>query len=229
MAARARPEILAALLDDDLDGTELMEALRLAGHDLTASEVLSSALILERLGYLYIERDLGYRFGLTTEGDEWLHHNGFGDAAPLMLLMADLAGFTSFTEAAGDHAARLVASAMHAAATDILRSAGGRLVKALGDGVFAAAPADIDPIDVLRALSVRCGRLGDADWRLRAAAHVGHPLGHQGDLFGADVNLVARLCDEAEAGEALVTSTAGRHVVSLRGIEHPVRVKRVRL
>ena len=30
MAARARPEILAALLDDDLDGTELMEALRLA-------------------------------------------------------------------------------------------------------------------------------------------------------------------------------------------------------
>jgi class 3 adenylate cyclase len=203
--------------------------LRASGHDFSAAEVLSSALILERLGYLYIEREGGYRFGLTALGDEWLHHNGHGDAAPLTLVMADLAGFTSYTEVAGDHAARIVASAIHDAATDLVRSVGGRLVKALGDGVLASAPADVDAVELLRALAVRCARLGDADWQLRAAAHVGRPLAHQGDLFGADVNLVARLCDEAEAGEALVTSSAGRHLVSLRGIEQPVRVKRIRL
>jgi class 3 adenylate cyclase len=102
-------------------------------------------------------------------------------------------------------------------------------VKALGDGFLAWLPPSADPMPVLSHVTARCERPSGDLWQLHAASHVGHPIRHHGDLFGRDVNLVARLCDAALPGE-LVRSGGGHgepEHLSLRGFEDPISVWRV--
>ena len=43
---------------------------------------------------------------------------------------------------------------------------------------------------------------------MRAGLHVGRPRRLSGDLFGVDVNIAARLAEQAEPGELLASSAA---------------------
>jgi len=83
-------------------------------------------------------------------------------------------------------------------------------------------------VPVVATVAAGCERPSGERWMLRAAAHVGHPIRHRGDLFGNDVNLVARLCDAAAPGELVRSSGGGDpEQVTVRGIEAPVPVWRV--
>ncbi len=66
-------------------------------------------------------------------------------------------------------------------------------------------------------------------WLLRAASHVGRPIRHDGDLFGNDVNLVARLCAAAAPGELVfsVTGEGSHERLEVRGLDAAVPVQRV--
>ena len=102
-------------------------------------------------------------------------------------------------------------------------------MKVLGDGFLAWLPPAKDPLPVLRSVSAGCERPTGEPWQLHAASHVGRPIRHGGDLFGADVNLVARLCDAAGPGE-LVRSAGGQgepESLAVRGFDDPILVWRV--
>jgi class 3 adenylate cyclase len=65
---------------------------------------------------------------------------------------------------------------------------------------------------------------------LRAAVHSGRPISFRGDLFGADVNLAARLCSAAQPGELVMTtapSDPAAESLNVRGLRDPISVTRM--
>src|SRR4051812_41192102 len=122
--------------------------------------------------------------------------------------MVDLVGFVAFTEREGDQAAHHVARQLQDLADAELRRAGGALVKALGDGFLGTARTENEGVGAVRTVARQGLRPDGQSWPLRAAVHRGRPISYRGDLFGADVNLTARLCSAAQPGELVMTATA---------------------
>jgi class 3 adenylate cyclase len=231
-AKQLATEVLLALLDageTGIGGVEVQD--RLAGRTRrpAADALLTALLRLEAAGQVVVERGPALRFALTAQGRDRAYEVGGGQPVHLQLLMADLVGFVAFTAAHGDDAARRAAGALHHAATDAVRLGKGEVVKVMGDGFLAWLPPTADPLPVIAAVAAGCERPTGERWQLRAASHVGHPIRHRGDLFGNDVNLVARLCDAAAPGE-LVCSGGGAddpEHLAVRGLDAAVPVWRM--
>ena len=233
MGAGLSTEVLLALLDVaevGVSGAEVQNRLKGLGHEARADKLMVALLRLEDTGHVAIDRrDDGLRFALTEKGRDRAYELGGGKPVHLQLLMADLVSFTEFTSTHGDVAARAAAGTLHQVASDAFRRDGGAVVKSMGDGFLAWLPPSADPVSVVARVSAGCARPTGERWPLRAASHVGHPIQHGGDLFGRDVNLVARLCDAAAPGE-LVRSGGGygepEHL-SVRSFDDPIPVWRV--
>ena len=225
-------EVLLALLDVNevgLSGTTLQQRLLEQGKKTRPDKLMVTLLRLEGTGHVRIDREAGWHFALTEKGRDRAYELGGGKPVHVQLLMADLVAFTAFTSAHGDAAARAAAGTLHHVASDAVRRDGGEVVKVLGDGFLAWIPPGSDPLPVLRAVAAGCERPTGEPWQLHAASHVGRPIRHGGDLFGADVNLVARLCDAAGPGE-LVRSAGGHgepESLTVRGFDDPIPVWRV--
>jgi adenylate cyclase len=116
----------------------------------------------------------------------------------------DLAGFTALTEAHGDEDAADVATRF----ADLTRSVlepGDRLVKTIGDAVLVTSSGAVQGVELVeRLLTVTAGEPRFP--ALRAGLHYGEAVQRDGDVFGASVNLAARVASEAHAGEVLGTS-----------------------
>jgi len=225
-------EVLLALLDvADVGVTGIDVQHRLAEHGTKAAadKLMVALLRLEDTGHVTIDRGEVMRFALTEKGRDRAYEMGGGKPVHLQLLMADLVGFTEFTSKHGDTAARQAAGTLHQVASDAFRRDGGQVVKSMGDGFLAWLPPIADPVGVLAAVAAGCAPPSGHPWQIHAASHIGHPIQHRGDLFGRDVNLVARLCDAAAPGE-LVRSTGGHgepERLSVRGFDQPIPVWRV--
>lgn len=88
---------------------------------------------------------------------------------------------------------------------------GGRLVKSLGDGMlleFENVPAAAAVANELHRMIelYNAGRSAEAAIHLRVAAHVADVVSDQIDLFGAGVNLAARLCTLAQPGDTVASA-----------------------
>lgn len=115
----------------------------------------------------------------------------------------DLAGFTALTEAQGDEDAADVATRF----ADLARASlgpGDFLVKTIGDAVLMTAPDPVAGVELVeRLLTGVAAEPGLPS--LRAGLHHGDAVNREGDVFGAAVNLAARVASEAHAGEVLGT------------------------
>jgi class 3 adenylate cyclase len=225
-------DVLLSLLDAGtvgVSGTEVQDRLATRGKRPAADVLLTTLLRLEAAGQVAVDRGPTLRFSLTGEGRDRAYELGGGQPVHLQLLMADLVGFVAFTAAHGDEAARHAAGALHHAATDAVRLGKGEVVKAMGDGFLAWLPPAADPLPVIAAVAAGCERPTGERWQLRAASHIGHPIRHRGDLFGNDVNLVARLCDAAAPGELVRSGggTADPEQLAVRGLDATVAIWRM--
>lgn len=114
----------------------------------------------------------------------------------------DLAGFTAHTEEHGDVDAADLATQFF----QLTRAALGpsdRLVKTLGDAVLVTSPGPASAVAFVERLTEAAG-----DTRLpslRGGLHHGSAEQRDGDVFGAAVNLAARVAAEAYGGEVLGT------------------------
>jgi len=222
---------------DGIDGTEVARRLHDAGRPAPASDILTALLQLEATGHVRIRRGDRYWFDLTADGQEAAYTLGPGAPEDAVLVMVDVVGYVAYTSRHGDVAAHALAQRLLTAAEQELTAVGGRLVKSLGDGFLGAVPPAADAVVVVRRIASRFEQHhGDATWpRLRAAVHRGRPIRHAGDLYGTDVNLVARLCEQAGPDEVMcsipssATENAATAQVEVRGIDHPVPVTTARL
>jgi class 3 adenylate cyclase/YHS domain-containing protein len=116
----------------------------------------------------------------------------------------DMAGFTALTEAHGDDAAAHLAMRLNEMVQRALGS-GGRIVKSIGDAVLATMPTAAEAVAFVQRLWTACSREPDFPV-LRAGLHYGEAVERGTDVFGAAVNLAARVAAEARGGQVLATA-----------------------
>jgi adenylate cyclase len=154
-------------------------------------------------------------------------------------LFADLAGYTALTERCGDEIAAEVARDFRRTMRSLSRKYGAWQAKSMGDGVMIWAPDAAQAV----ALATEAVSEGGACSHLppvRIGVHTGPAVMQGLDWYGSTVNVAARLAEEAEPNQALVSATTlaaaigrisrplklGREV-ALRGIERPIVAWRV--
>jgi class 3 adenylate cyclase len=230
----ANLDVLLALLgtsdDEPVDGETVARRLEANGRGLTASRLLTQLLAFEASGHVEVRREDGYRFSLTALGEEAAYELGPGDPIDVVIVMVDLVGFVSFTAEHGDGAAHHAARQLQDLGDAELRASGGKLVKHLGDGFLGTVRSTTDGISVVRGVARRCLRPDGQPWPVRAAVHRGRPISFRGDLFGADVNLTARLVAAAQPSELVMTAAPAdpaSESLAVRGLSDPIMVTRM--
>jgi adenylate cyclase len=129
---------------------------------------------------------------------------------PLAILFTDLVGFSEWALKAGDGTTLELLREVGAAQEAAVLARSGRVVKRLGDGLMAtfidadgAVQAALDAQDAVAGIEYDGYRP-----QLRAGVHWGRPRRLGGDYLGVDVNIAARVCDAAKAGQVLVSDPA---------------------
>jgi class 3 adenylate cyclase len=149
-------------------------------------------------------------------------------------LFADLVGYTALTEQCGDDAAARLAREFWRTMSSLSREHGAWQVKSMGDAAMIWVP------DAAQAVALAARAVDEVGTRpdllpVRVGAHTGPAVMHGDDWYGNAVNVAARLMDEAEPNEALISwatrsaargelevSLKDRRELLLHGVEHPV-------
>jgi class 3 adenylate cyclase len=199
----------------------------------TIPEVLSR-LVLAQFGRA-VRRALLSRGWSVPTGVEGETPAAAGPSEVVALGFVDLVGSTSWAEGLSLRDQSLALSRFESAAWSSAVSAGGRVVKMIGDEAFFAAPS----VDAACRIGIEVCRAVATDPLLppaRGAVGHGQVTPREGDYFGPLVNLISRLVKVAAPGELVVTGEVAGALPSdrwavrelepqlLRGLEHPVRV-----
>jgi class 3 adenylate cyclase len=164
---------------------------------------------------------------LEPELGEPLAHTAFR-----AILFTDIEGSTARTMRVGDAGAMRLLRAHDAIVRAALATCGGLEVKHTGDGIMASFSSVTD--------AVRCAIEIQSKVAKRVGVSCGEPVTEECDLFGAAVELAARLCGQGSAGGILVSSAVREvclgkgfefedlGVADLKGFEEPVRLYGIR-
>lgn len=163
------------------------------------------------------------------------------DSGLRAIMFTDLEGSTEVSARHGDSQALAVIDRHDRIVRESLATSGGREVKHTGDGIFACFNYVSRAVDCAVAI-----QRGFAEFegsgpgsRVRIGISAGEPVDRNEDLYGAVVNLAARICDHAEPGEILVSAAVkelalgkslgfvDRGPIALKGFDDPVRLYQV--
>jgi class 3 adenylate cyclase len=133
------------------------------------------------------------------------------ESAFRIILFTDLEGSTEMVQRLGDEGAMRLLRRHDAIVRDALERHEGREVKHTGDGIMASFPSVRSALEGAAAMQrgfADHARERPADaMRIRIGMSAGEPVAEGRDLFGAAVQLAARLCALAEPGAVLVSAT----------------------
>jgi ABC-type transport system substrate-binding protein/class 3 adenylate cyclase/streptogramin lyase len=173
---------------------------------------------------------------------------GAADAGPgselVAVLIADIRGYTTFTQTRGDEAAAKLTSKFEAIVRSLVPEFGGTVVEIRGDEALCAFSSPRQCLRLAVTLQQRFVEETLADAELPMPVGIGIDVGEAvrvGDGYrGGALNLAARLCGVAKAGQILATPEAthlARAIdgiryadvdrVALKGLSVPVRPVRV--
>ncbi len=163
----------------------------------------------------------------------------FAETAFRTILFTDIVGSTSLTQRLGDAAAMALVRAHDRIVRDALTAHAGREVKHTGDGIMASfnlvGDAALAAVKIQRSVAEHNRSATDA-LSLRVGLAAGEPVTEAGDLFGAVVQLAARLCQQADEDGVLCSSAVkdlslgkrlrfvDRGEATLRGFDEAIRV-----
>jgi WD40 repeat protein/class 3 adenylate cyclase len=156
-------------------------------------------------------------------------------------LIADVRGYTTFTQTRGDEAAARLAGRFAELARSEIEAAGGSLIELRGDEALAAFDSTRQALRAAIKLQKQFAEETIADPSLPLGVGIGLDVGEavpiDGGYRGGALNLAARLCSLADAGEILasreVTHLARRvdgvkyverGAIRLKGLDDPVNV-----
>jgi YVTN family beta-propeller protein len=159
-------------------------------------------------------------------------------------LIADVRGYTLFTQERGDEAAAKLAAKFAQIAREGVEARGGSVTELRGDEALAVFASPRQALRAAMDLQVRFADETVADPSIPLAVGIGLDAGEavavEGGYRGGALNLAARLCGQAGPGQVLASREVvhlARKVeglrfvdqgsVSLKGLAEPVRVTRV--
>ncbi len=124
-------------------------------------------------------------------------------------LFCDLRGYTAFIERSGDAAAAELLATYRAMVRGVIAAHEGAEIRTEGDSLYVVFPAASGAVEA--GLGIVAGAAG-ASTKERPIAvgvgvHAGETVATTEGLVGGAVNIAARVCAKAQAGEVLVTDT----------------------
>ena len=225
----ASPGMARALLDaaDEIDVRPVLPSIQvptliLHRRDEMVSPIGASRYMASRIpGARLVELEgndhvpwVGDRQALVHEIEEFLtgmRHVHEPDRVLATVLFTDIVGSTERAAELGDAKWRELLQRHDAIATRQVESFRGRVVKSLGDGMFATFDG---PARAIRCAEGLCeGVRGELGLDLRAGVHTGECEAIGEDLGGMAVHIGSRVSSMAAAGEVLVSSTVKDLVV----------------
>lgn len=159
--------------------------------------------------------------GLTEndEGDR-ATVGGQPDSALRAIMFTDIEGSTAISTSQGDKAAVEIVHRHDELVRKALQDCGGREVKHTGDGVFASFTSVLRALEASVAIQKgsTAGPTAGPGLAVKIGLTVGEPVEDSDDLFGASVNLAARICAHAAGGQTLASGTV-RDLAIGKGID----------
>jgi WD40 repeat protein/class 3 adenylate cyclase len=160
-------------------------------------------------------------------------------------LISDIRGYSTFTSERGDPAAAHLASKFADLARDAVEARGGHVTELMGDGALAEFESVPQAVRAALEFLEACheATLEDADFPLPVGVGIdfGEVIPVQGGHRGVAINMAARLCSKATAGQVLVTTRIAhiaddqsdlafesRGSVDLKGFGEPVELMEAR-
>jgi adenylate cyclase len=143
----------------------------------------------------------------------------------LVVGFADLVAFTEMSRGLDEGRLARVVEAFEETAADVIASAGGRLVKTLGDEVLFSAEGPQTGTEIALGLGEAIAAHPDVP-EIRVGVAYGPVLPLMGDVFGTTVNLAARLTSIARPGTVLIDAGLAAELDGLARFEIQRLVRR---
>jgi class 3 adenylate cyclase len=148
-----------------------------------------------------------------------------GDTDVRTFLIADVRGYTRFTEEYGDEVAARLAAKFADVVRDGTEARGGHVVEIRGDEALAVFPSARQAIRAAIDLQAQFDEETQADSELPMRVGIGIDSGEavaleDGSYRGAALNVAARLCGRAHGGEVLVSEGTTRLAGRIAGIRY---------
>ena len=162
-----------------------------------------------------------------AEGDEpELRRLAAGDGS-LTILFSDIENSTALNEQMGDRSWVKVLGVHDRMVRRPVERSGGYVVKSQGDGfMIAFADAEVavrTALDIQDSFASPPRAIRGKKIAVRIGLHSGPALEREGDLFGRNVALAARVADQAGGGEIVVTDAVCDAADSADGLEFTER------
>jgi class 3 adenylate cyclase len=179
-----------------------------------------------------------YRIISEFIGDQQQPASGAAPSGLVTILFTDIVGSTDLTQRVGDEKAQEALRRHNSVVRQALKDHGGTEIKHTGDGIMASFASGRRALD--GAVAIQRALAEEDTLLVRIGMNAGEPVAEEDDLFGTSVQLAARVCAKAEAGQILVSNvvrelTMGKGFlfadvgdVALKGFEDPVRLYEVR-
>lgn len=165
------------------------------------------------------------------------------DSGVRAIMFTDLESSTDVSSRLGDSAAMAVIRTHNRIVREALADHDGREVKHTGDGLMASFLSVSRAVECTIAIQLETAQVEGEDpnrsARVRVGLSAGEPVTENDDLFGATVNLAARICGQAAPSQILVSNTVrdlaigksfsfnDQGAVSLKGFSEPVHLYEV--
>jgi class 3 adenylate cyclase len=164
------------------------------GHGLVPSEVIEvdKSDVLRFLGPL----------------QQHLPGEAYVETAFRAILFTDIVGSTRMTQRLGDDGAMSIVRTHDRIVRREIKRAGGSEVKHTGDGLmasFRSVSGALESAVAIQRTIAQQNRTTATTFDVRIGVAAGEPVVENDDLFGAAVQLAARLCNRAAAGQILVS------------------------
>ncbi len=131
--------------------------------------------------------------------------DGKPDGALRVIMFTEIANVTTVAREEERRAAKLL-EAHDTIVREVLAVQGGHEVKHTGEGVMAVFASVAAALRAAKHIQRRCRR-HEARPLVRIGLSAGEPVAHKRELFGGAVNVARRICEMAEPGQILVSST----------------------
>ena len=173
----------------------------------------------------------------TEPADRPLVDGSHPDTGLRAIMFTDIEGSTGISTELGDDAAMEAVHSHDAIVRKCLAEHAGREIKHTGDGLLASFTSVIGAVQT--SIGIHQHTTASPGLAIKVGISAGEPVSTNEDIYGAAVNLAARICAHAKGGQTLVASTVrdlsigkggdfkDQGSIALKGFPEPVRLYEV--
>ena len=221
----------------DAPSKEAVQHVHSEAHGLVPHEIIEVDLAVVETFLGRIKDNIPVKTNTAADG-------AYATSAFRTIMFTDLQDSTATTIRLGDTNAMHLLRIHNALTRNALREHNGSEVKHTGDGFMASFVSVSDAVKcsiaIQQAFNAYNKEAPDEQMHVRIGLSAGEPVQEDGDLFGATVQLAARLCNHAEPGKILIAQIVRDQCqdemfsfldlgeVRPKGFDHSVRLYEVR-